>query len=493
MTQEITQFLLEHFPDRGMLSYEDFTRAREGELSCMNDAITCVAYDYDNELGERAFRIISRPWPEIDWFEIGSGGWMVPMFLNRKSFIHAFPSLLNYLHLLTQVYPREFDKNGELSFNFIDTLDLNEQKRREDEVRGEGAFDWRRAFYFSLPEEVKKIIGLILRMDWGGRNALESYWGMFGKVQATPKRTRLTTSSGWVAPDFTVGGFNLAFRRIEAGRFTMGSYPGKEDIYFFETPPHTVRITRPFYLGQFPVTQAQWLRVMGKNPSYFVGNDDHPVDCVSWDEAQTFITKLNTPLWWDDKRGAYRELRRLIARLNEEAGLTEETGYVFRLPTEAEWEYACRAVSGDDPERETKERWHWFFGDDPAGLEHYGWYSKNAGIRTHPVGEKRPNPWGLYDLYGNVWEWVWDELGDYPDEETTDPTRGIRRRSGHVQRGGNWYSPDWRARSAYRSIDRGNDFTTGFRLTLAPRLPSGQRPGNAADHRLQPAGSLPAR
>jgi len=473
MAKNITDLLLKYFPNRDPLSYEDFIFGGDEDHDWKNDSITSGAYDGDAQLGLRAFEIISRPWPEIDWFEIGSGGWMVPMFLNRKSFVHAFPSLLNYLYLLTQERPEKTDKNGDLSFNFIETLDLNRQQQREQEIWGKEVFAWRREFYFSLSEDVKKIVGLILRMYWGGSygDALGSYWGTFGEAGSDARQVRATNFSKCVQPDFIIKNLNLAFRRIEAGCFTMGShFNDKEDIYFFETPAHVVRIRWPFYIGQFPVTQEQWLQVINKNPSYFARNDNHPVDNVSWDEVGVFIAKLNTPVWWDGKPEVYREIQQLIARLNQEAGLEADKGYVFRLPTEAEWEYACRAVSEMDPEREVKERRHWFFGDDPAELEHYAWYSKNAGITTHPVGEKHPNPWGLYDVYGNVWEWVWDQFSDYPDREVIDPTGGINSRGGHILRGGNWYSPDWRARSAYRSMDRGGAEFTGFRLVLAPRL-----------------------
>jgi formylglycine-generating enzyme required for sulfatase activity len=372
---------------------------------------------------------------------------------------------------LTQSRFENLKKDGNLlSSGFVETLDLNHLKHLEKEIHGEGAFDWRREFYFSLPDEVKKTIALILRMemDWG--DALESDWSAFRDTLTTAKP--ISTRHEWVRPDFTLGNLGLAFRRIEAGRFTMRSYPDIEKgIFSDETPAHTVCISKPFYLGQFPVTQAQWLEVMNENPSFFVRNDDHPVDSVSWDKAQAFIAKLNTPSWWNDKPEAYRELQQFIARLNEETGLREDTGYIFRLPIEAEWEYACRAVSESDPERETKERWRWFFGDDPSDLEHYAWYGGNAGMTTHPVGEKRPNPWGLYDMLGNVWEWAWCRFKDYQNEVVIDPMEDI---GGAIfRRGGSWFLPDWKTRTARRLFgfypERGDVFS-GFRLALAPRL-----------------------
>jgi hypothetical protein len=178
MTENFTRFLLEHFPERGTLSHENFTRASTDEPIVMNDAVECYAYDYDRELAERAFTIISRPWPEIDWFQIGSGGWMVPIFLNRKSFLHAFPSLLNYLHIISS----NPDQSDMLTDICVQTLDLDYLKRDETEIWGEGVFDWKRNYYFSLNADVKKAIcKILLRLDdfYDAKDALASYWVQF--------------------------------------------------------------------------------------------------------------------------------------------------------------------------------------------------------------------------------------------------------------------------------------------------------------------------
>lgn len=177
MTENITEFLLEHFPERDELSYEDFTRAGDGDIVWKNDTIRWYAYDDDQELAERAFRVISRPWPEIDWFEIQVGSGSVPMSLNKKSFIHAFPSLLNYLYILKD------DKYGiDLAGNFADQLDLKRLRDVEKEVYGDRkVFDWKREFYASFSNDIKQVICkiLVLRCE---EYALASYWGRFAEV-----------------------------------------------------------------------------------------------------------------------------------------------------------------------------------------------------------------------------------------------------------------------------------------------------------------------
>jgi formylglycine-generating enzyme required for sulfatase activity/Mg-chelatase subunit ChlD len=210
------------------------------------------------------------------------------------------------------------------------------------------------------------------------------------------------------------GGATMEFVWIEPGTFTMGSpssEPGRDSD---EGPQHEVTISQGFYLGKFEITQAQWESVMGNNPSAFDGSN-RPVEQVSWNDLQAFIQ-----------------------RLNEAAGEA-----LYRLPTEAEWEYTARAG--------TTTRWS--FGDDESQLGDYAWYSgNNSPSGTKEVGTKLPNPWGLYDMHGNVWEWVQDWIGSYTSGSQIDPT-GPSPGSVRVVRGGGFGSFARSVRSASRRGD----------------------------------------
>jgi len=192
---------------------------------------------------------------------------------------------------------------------------------------------------------------------------------------------------------------------IPAGEFLMGSPDSDPDGQDNEKPQHLVRITRPFYLGLYPVTQAEYERVMGANPSRFTGDPHRPVEMVSWHDAQEFCLKLSA--------------------LPEE----KAAGHVYRLPTEAEWEYACRAGSTT----------RYCFGDSAETLGDYAWSTKNSQLTTHPVGEKKPNAWGLHDMHGNVCEWCADWYGKeyYSQSPPSDPS-GPSSGASRVLRGGSW-------------------------------------------------------
>lgn len=193
----------------------------------------------------------------------------------------------------------------------------------------------------------------------------------------------------------------MKFAYIPAGTFQMGE---SSDI-------HTVKISQAFYLGITEVTQTQWVSVMFNNPSSFNNCDNCPVENVSWEDVQVFINKLN-------ERGDGK----------------------YRLPTEAEWEYAARAGSI------TK----YSFGDAEGSLDSYAWYDANSGSKTHEVGTKRPNDWGLYDMHGNVWEWVQDWYGEYPNGIIVDP-KGATSGADRVLRGGSWGNHTAILRSASRN------------------------------------------
>jgi len=198
----------------------------------------------------------------------------------------------------------------------------------------------------------------------------------------------------------SVNSIGMAFVSFSAGTFTMGS-----DTSHQSGPKHEVTLSQAFQMGIYEVTQEQYQRVMGTNPSKFKG-ERNPVEQVRWADAVAFCEKLST--------------------LPEERA----TGFQYRLPTEAEWEYGCRAGTVTE----------FSFGDDPAELSDYAWHEKNSGMKTHPVGEKRPNPAGLYDLHGNVYEWCHDWLGDYPDRAVIDPTGPVSGKL-RVIRGGTFSHP----------------------------------------------------
>lgn len=234
------------------------------------------------------------------------------------------------------------------------------------------------------------------------------------------------------AADYT-NSIGIDFIKIKAGCFRMGRNPNFEDGSSDELPRHRVCLTKSFYIGKTEVTQSQWVSVMGNNPSEFKGRSN-PVENVSWNDAQRFISQLNS------KEGTNR----------------------YRLPTEAEWEYAARAGSSST----------YHFGDDKDSLGQYAWFSNEAaGKHTHPVAQKRANQWGLYDMHGNVWEWVSDWYGEnYYHNSSTDDPKGASSGQNRVDRGGSWFSNAHHLRSANRdnySPDERN-YDLGFRLVRQP-------------------------
>ncbi|WP_095642984.1 formylglycine-generating enzyme family protein [Methanosarcina spelaei] len=220
----------------------------------------------------------------------------------------------------------------------------------------------------------------------------------------------------------------MEFVLIPAGKFMMGSPSGEEVIYDDEAPIHKVTIEDSFYMGKYPVTQKQWKKIQGSNPSSLKG-EDWPVEMISWEDAQEFIQKLN------EKEG------------------TEK----YRLSSEAEWEYSCRAG--------TQTRYS--FGDDESKLNEYAWYEKSFGSETHPAGQKKPNSLGLYDIHGNVWEWVQDR---WHSNYNVAPSDGSAWEDGNSSsrliHGGSWGSNAVSCRSAARLGDDPDSCgsVVGFRL-----------------------------
>lgn len=224
------------------------------------------------------------------------------------------------------------------------------------------------------------------------------------------------------------GGVKMEFVLIQPGSFVMGT-DEDNDPDSDASPPRRVTLTQPFYLGKYEVTQEQWEKVLGSNPSHFRGAK-RPVETVSWNACQEFLVKLQ-----------------------------ERTGRKFALPTEAQWEFACRAGT----------RTPWSFGDSDAAMGDYAWNRDNSGQTTHAVGEKKPNAWGLCDMHGNVAEWCadWYAKHTYARSDATDPA-GPSSGDSRVLRGGAWGDDSGYLRCTYRNCngpDGAND-GIGFRCVM---------------------------
>jgi len=230
-------------------------------------------------------------------------------------------------------------------------------------------------------------------------------------------------------PSSFVNSIGMKFVLIKAGTFLMGSPEGEEERdSFIKDTQHKVTITKDFWLQTTEVIQAQYEEIMENNPSYFKGKD-LPVEQVSWWDAVEFCERLS-----------------------------EKEGKEYRLPTEEEWEYACRAGS----------QTRYSFGDDEGRFGEYAWYDANSDSKTHSVGQKKPNVWGLYDMHGNVWEWCRDRWGSYPSGEY--PTGTVAGSNIKVLRGGSWVNYPLNLRSA----NRGRNYPdyrincNGFRCARTP-------------------------
>ena len=240
----------------------------------------------------------------------------------------------------------------------------------------------------------------------------------------------------WVPADKFVMGSSLSPSEIEKG------YGGVIDAFSNEFPKHQVALSKGFWISRFETTQSQYESIMGDNPSALKakGSGAHPVDTITWKKAVEFCEKLS-----------------------------EREGKKYTLPSEAQWEYACRAGTATA----------YFFGNDANDLNKYAWYDTENRIEikgsTHPVGQKLPNPWGLYDVYGNVSEWCLDyyDPNSYSSASKIDPVNNIPKEADSrlhkkVHRGGSWVHPDEHCRSASRDFDFINfnfaDNSRGFRV-----------------------------
>jgi formylglycine-generating enzyme required for sulfatase activity len=239
-------------------------------------------------------------------------------------------------------------------------------------------------------------------------------------------------------PDSITNSIGMELIRLPAGSFVMGGDWDAEQADENELPQHEVTFKQPFYIGRTPVTQSQWEAVMGTNPSEFRG-EDHPVETVSYEDAAAFLARLNAS---EDSPG-------------------------YRLPTEAEWEYAARAGTAST----------YCFGPQTVRLTEYAWFQKNSGRSTQPVGRLAANAWGLYDMHGNVHEWCadWFDRNYYarsPRENPRGPRKGVAR----CLRGGDWGSEAWYCRCAIRSLSAPSRRSPRVGVRIARSL---ARPGTA--------------
>ena len=260
---------------------------------------------------------------------------------------------------------------------------------------------------------------------------LEGQTASLSGVLAT--HTSSSVASGFSSSGNTItipvkNGISIDMVRVEVGTFTMGATAEMKDPYNDEKPTHRVTLTNDYYIGKYEVTQALWQTVMGKNPSKFKG-DNLPVERVGWDDCQEFISKLN-----------------------------DITGKTFRLPTEAEWEYAARGGN--------KSRGYQYSGSN--NLLDVAWFRDNSGSKTHGVGTKQANELGIYDMSGNVWEWCQDWYGTYSSSSRVNPT-GANSGSDRVFRGGSWFNYAWSCRSSCRrrNAPYDDDSFLGLRLVLS--------------------------
>ncbi len=292
----------------------------------------------------------------------------------------------------------------------------------------------------STPEILEEIVAgshkIVLKLD-GYKDGSKQISVVSGKraecsIKLTQKPQSVQPSVSSTKRDFTetVLGINMKMVYVKGGTFRMGATLEQgDDVEDWEKPVHSV-ILSDYYIGKFEVTQGLWKAVMGSNPSYFSRGDDYPVESVSWNDIQTFLTKLN-----------------------------QQTGKNYALPTEAQWEYAARG--GAKSER------YKYSGSHTIG--DVAWFSSNSSSSTHPVGTKQPNELGIYDMSGNVWEWCSDWMGSYSSESQTNPT-GPFSGSYRVLRGGSWGNGARGCRVSYRSSFDPDfrNFNFGFRVVLLP-------------------------
>ena len=302
-----------------------------------------------------------------------------------------------------------------------------EQKRKaEEQKRNTAKKSSSKNAWLWIVIGVIAVVGIIIGVNSNG-NSSDS--GNSKQSGGAIQSGNNTLSQQNFSKTYTANGVSFDMMMVKAGTFTMGATSEMKDPYSEEKTTHQVTLTNDYYIGKTEVTQALWKAVMGNNPSYFKG-DNLPVEEVSWDDCQKFISKLNSL-----------------------------TGQNFRLPTEAEWEFAARGGNNSNH--------YQYSGSNELG--DVAWYDGNSGDKTHVVATKQPNELGLYDMSGNVWEWCSDWFGNYSSSSLTNPT-GPNSGSNRVNRGGSWSNNARYCRSSYRNYYTpvSSCFNLGLRLVLVP-------------------------
>lgn len=291
----------------------------------------------------------------------------------------------------------------------------NSQKEKKEGVLNNSTKSNSKRIGLWLLIGVVAVVGIVIGVNSKGDSSTE--------VVSTQSKHNASYSNGVLNVDGVI--YNMV--KVQAGTFTMGATSEMQEPMDDEKPTHQVTLTNDYYIGKTEVTQALWKAVMGNNPSQFQG-DNLPVECVSWKDCQNFISKLNSL-----------------------------TGQNFRLPTEAEWEFAARGGNNSK---------HYQYSGSNK-FDDVAWYWGNSGKTTHDVATKQPNELGIYDMSGNVWEWCNDWHDSYTGDVQTNPT-GPNKGSFRVSRGGSWGSSAGSCRLSFRNENSDyGDYNLGLRLVLS--------------------------
>lgn len=306
-----------------------------------------------------------------------------------------------------------------------------EKKRKEEEAHRAAEEETRRKAEEERKRKEEEENARKAAQKSGSKNVW--LWGVIGVIAVVGVIIGVNTkgnNASYSNGVLNVDGVTYDMIKVQAGTFTMGATSEMKDPWDEEKPTHQVTLTNDYYIGKTEVTQALWEAVMGNNPSFSSKGDNLPVENVSWNDCQKFISKLNSM-----------------------------TGQNFRLPTEAEWEFAARGGNNS--------KHFQYSGSNKLG--DVAWYYGNSGSKTHAVATKQPNELGLYDMSGNVWEWCSDWYGNYSSSSQTNPT-GPSSGSGRVNRGGSWCLSAGFCRSSIRVSDApgSSDDDLGLRLVLVP-------------------------